>query len=69
MSCIYTAQGELVCTKGDVIETFYEETPNGGKKQESSDLIKNALQKEYCSIEVDNKTGQMRFIKDCKDSR
>lgn len=78
-SCVYTAQGEIVCHKNQSqhiaqttssVETFaLDETPNMPASNNKNDVVAMALSKGYCKVNTnkDPKTGEIKyeFVKDC----
>lgn len=73
---MYTAQGDLVCDKQlqPAREMFVQEKPNmSPPSSQDTELVKNALDQEYCDISVttDPKTGQIlySFKKECSGAK
>jgi len=71
-SCVYTAQGEIVCHKNQqqTAEQFtLEEAPNMPTDTNKNDVVAMALNKGYCKVNTinDPKTGEIKyeFVKDC----
>lgn len=66
--CMYTAQGEFVCGKKEVIEGFVNETPNEIEKSSWCQPIKKdflqTAQKYDCDVSV--ATTDCKFNFDCK---
>lgn len=74
-SCVYTAQGEMVCgsQKGAGIERFVAERQNMGDGAKADPIVGVALAKSYCdiSVSVDPKTGETQYSlkKDCDGTK
>ncbi len=70
-TCIYTAQGEVICQGKKHMETFVEERPNIATKKDivQNATLDNAMKQNYCdiSMEVDPNTGKTiySFKKNC----
>lgn len=69
MSCLYTAQGVVVCSKTN-IEHFIEEKSNMSAATNNNNVINSAIQNKYCVISsaIDPGTNKVTFLfkKECK---
>lgn len=71
-SCVYTAQGEMVCgtKKGAAIERFVAEKQNMGEGAKADPIVGVALANSYCdiSVSIDPKTGGTQYAlkKECE---